>query len=259
MTDALLAASGPAERKKLIGENEDLWRSIKNVLSKVGHQKCWYCETADFRSDNAVDHFRPKGKVAGTQHGGYWWLAFDVKNYRFACTFCNSRRHGDGGTSGGKADQFPLVDESQRAAGPLISISGEIPMLLDPCEYVDTTALWFDETGQVKENPEATAIDMNISDRVSISRKLYHLDHVRLVEARKRIYLQVLEMCDRADRALLAYKDTQDAMARSIFSDSINALKRMKREDAPYSAVANCAVKGYRATSFSAKYIAEAS
>ncbi|MFD5512696.1 hypothetical protein ACFWIB_33720 [Streptomyces sp. NPDC127051] len=259
ITDTLLATQSDAARKKLIGENEDLWRSIKGVLAKVSHDKCWYCETADVRSDNAVDHFRPKGRVAGVaSHQGYWWLAFDVKNYRFACTFCNSRRHGDGGTTGGKADHFPLLDGSQRAGGPSVSISIEIPMLLDPCDYVDTTAIWFDETGQVKVNPEVLAVDDNASDRVCISRDIYHLDHVRLIEARKRIFLGVLDMCDRADNALLTYKSTQDPNARTLFRDSINSLKRMKNRDAPYSSVAICAVKGYRNSSPSAKLVAEA-
>ncbi|MDX3544871.1 HNH endonuclease signature motif containing protein [Streptomyces europaeiscabiei] len=257
VTDALRAASGSTERKKIIDENDELWRRIKNVLAEVGHNKCWYCETGNIRSDNAVDHFRPKGKVSGTQHGGYWWLAFDVKNYRFACTFCNSRRHGDGGTTGGKADHFPLMPGSRRADSPLIPISVEIPMLLDPCDYFDTTAIWFDETGQVKVNPEAEVIEENVPDRVSISRDLYHLDHVRLIEARKRVFLDVLEMCDQADDALLVYKSTRDAAARTVFRDSINSLKRMRREDAPYSAVAKCAVRGYRSSSPSAKIIAE--
>ncbi|MFF7576563.1 HNH endonuclease signature motif containing protein [Streptomyces sp. NPDC008061] len=259
VTDALLAADGLAARKKIIGENEELWRSIKGVLAKVGHQKCWYCEASEVRSDNAVDHFRPKGRVSGEVHDGYWWLAFDVKNYRFACTFCNSRRHGDGGTTGGKADHFPLAAGSLRADGPLVPISVEIPLLLDPCDYVDTTAVWFDETGQVKVNPAVEAVEENVSLRVSISRTLYHLDHVRLIEARKRVFLEVLQMCDRADEALAAYKTTQNSTARNLFHESINALKRMKKEDSPYSAVAKCAVRGYRGSSPSAKLIAEAS
>ncbi|WP_145498962.1 hypothetical protein [Streptomyces sp. CFMR 7] len=259
MTDELLEADGIAERKKIIDDNQDLWRSIKGVLAAVGYQKCWYCETADIRSDNAVDHFRPKGRISGEGTEGYWWLAFDVRNYRFACTYCNSRRHGEGGTIGGKADFFPLAAGSRRSDSHLIPISVEIPMLLDPCDQFDITALWFDETGQVKVNPGAEILEENVSDRVAVSRSLYHLDHVRLIEARKRVFLEVLQMCDQADEALVSYKSTQDVMARSIFHESINALRRMKKEDAPYSAVAKCAVRGYRSTSPSAKLIAEAS
>lgn len=259
VTDELREADGAAARKKIIDDNQELWRSIKGVLAAVGHQKCWYCESADIRSDNAVDHFRPKGRVSGASKEGYWWLAFDVRNYRFACTYCNSRRHGEGGTTGGKADFFPLATGSRRADSHLISISVEIPMLLDPCDQFDVTALWFDETGQVNVNPDAEALEENVPDRVAVSRALYHLDHVRLIEARKRIFLEVLQMCDRADEALVAYKETQNVMARSIFHDSINALRRMKKEDAPYSAVAKCAVRGYRRSSPSAKLIAEAS
>jgi hypothetical protein len=259
VTDELLQADGAAARKKIIEDNEELWRSIKGVLAAVGHQKCWYCETADIRSDNAVDHFRPKGRISGESKEGYWWLAFDVRNYRFACTYCNSRRHGEGGTTGGKADFFPLAEGSRRADSYLIPISVEIPMLLDPCDQFDITALWFDETGQVKVNPDAEALEENVSDRVDVSRSLYHLDHVRLIEARKRIFLEVLQMCDQADEALVSYKTTRDVMARSVFHESINALRRMKKEDAPYSAVAKCAVRGYRGSSPSAKLIAEAS
>ena len=129
----------------------------------------------------------------------------------------------------------------------------------DPCDQFDVTALWFHETGQVNVNPDVEALEENVSDRVAESRALYHLDHVRLIEARKRIFLEVLQMCDRADEALVSYRATQDVLVLSVFHESINALRRMKKEDAPYSAVAKCAVRGYRGSSPSAKLIAEAS
>lgn len=104
-------------------DHSAVWRDLKNGLADLLHDKCWYCESPVDRSDNAVDHFRPKNRVsdAGRPHTGYRWLAFDVNNFRYACTYCNSRRIDvDGDTAGGKADRFPLIDEAQRVyvAGP---------------------------------------------------------------------------------------------------------------------------------------------
>lgn len=49
-----------------------VWRDLKDGLANLLHDKCWYCETAVDRSDNAVDHFRPKGRVsdAANPHAG---------------------------------------------------------------------------------------------------------------------------------------------------------------------------------------------
>lgn len=98
-------------------DHSQVWRDLKDGLAALLHDKCWYCETPMDRSDNAVDHFRPKNRVAdaANPHAGYRWLAFDESNFRYACTYCNSRRiDQEGGTAGGKADRFPLVNEAQR-------------------------------------------------------------------------------------------------------------------------------------------------
>ena len=112
---------------------DHIWRELKDGLAELLHDKCWYCESPITRSDNAVDHFRPKNCVSDAinQHDGYKWLAFDRFNFRYACTYCNSRRLGVN-TAGGKADRFPLIDETSRvySEGP---IDQEYPMLLDPC------------------------------------------------------------------------------------------------------------------------------
>lgn len=41
-----------------------VWRELKDGLASLLHDKCWYCETHVDRSDNAVDHFRPKNCVS---------------------------------------------------------------------------------------------------------------------------------------------------------------------------------------------------
>ena len=109
------AASAAVDAGADPNDHADVWRELKDALAALfPNKKCWYCESPVDRADNAVDHFRPKGRVsdAVNPHTGYRWLAFDRSNFRYACTFCNSRRKDVvNGTAGGKADRFPLLDE----------------------------------------------------------------------------------------------------------------------------------------------------
>lgn len=121
---------------KKINKKSHVWSEIKSYLEKLSFDKCWYCECKQIRSDNAVDHFRPKGRVANTEpkHIGYTWLAFDYENYRYACTYCKSKRkNSDTDETEGKGDEFPLINESKRAYIESDNIKLEKPILLDPC------------------------------------------------------------------------------------------------------------------------------
>jgi hypothetical protein len=129
----------------------------------------------DVRSDNAVDHYRPKSRVAECpKHPGYWWLAFDWTNYRFSCTFCNSLRRDDQTESlGGKKDRFPLRDESRRAFGPDDTLDDEEPVLLDPTWFGDPPILWFDEDGRATENPSVASEGSFPHARATVSIEAY--------------------------------------------------------------------------------------
>ena len=67
-----------------IDKHSHIWRECKTSLKHASYDKCYYCEMKDIRSDGTVDHYRPKSK--------YKWAAYRFDNFRFACTFCNSRR-----------------------------------------------------------------------------------------------------------------------------------------------------------------------
>ncbi|MBF4376573.1 hypothetical protein EAY46_26705, partial [Vibrio anguillarum] len=56
-TDALLAGEIVADDRSAI------WKDLKESLETLSNGRCWYCETNIPRTDNAVDHYRPKGKV----------------------------------------------------------------------------------------------------------------------------------------------------------------------------------------------------
>lgn len=180
LPDGWLERSEKAKAAIESGEEPDdhstVWRELKSGLADLFNDKCWYCEVAIPRSDNAVDHFRPKGRVSDAkhEHKGYRWLAFEKSNFRYSCTFCNSRRKDvDGGTVGGKADRFPLLDENKRVYNPG-PIKDEGPVLIDPCEFGEWRLL-----GCKKENgkPCAASDEPSQRNRAEASIEIYHLHH----------------------------------------------------------------------------------
>ena len=94
--------------QKTVNAQCRVWQQLKDALAECSYDKCWYCEIKQERSDNAVDHFRPKSL--------YPWLAFEKSNFRYTCTYCNSRRKNpDTGETEGKGDAFPLLGGTPRA------------------------------------------------------------------------------------------------------------------------------------------------
>jgi len=171
-----------AARKKAITAKNTVWSKLSSLLSEQSAGKCWYCETNEIRSDNPIDHYRPKNNVKEcSDHPGYWWLAFDWKNYRYACTYCNSRRVGVD-TSGGKQDHFPVFMPpgwNQRKADENV----EKPMLLDPIESHDCLLLTFNSNGEAC----ATSDDESSEDYLKATKsiELYHLNHQPTTRERK--------------------------------------------------------------------------
>lgn len=238
---AQLTHADPVARKKLISDNSALWGELKTALAALSHGKCWYCESKQIRSDNAVDHFRPKNRVADCEeHEGYWWLAFDWRNYRFSCTYCNSRRISEN-TSGGKGDRFPLIDEVTRALKWTDDCAKEQPMLLDPAFSSDPELLWF----YINGNP-TPAISKDVDEikhkRAKISIELYHLDEERLEEKRRALYHQLSRLVARGNEALDDAAQAKDAMvrdrAKKRFADIVRDITAMLGEDAELSSEA---------------------
>jgi hypothetical protein len=192
------AAAGAVAAGADPNAHADVWRELKDALAALfPEKKCWYCESPVDRADNAVDHFRPKGRVsdAANPHRGYRWLAFDHRNYRYACTYCNSRRKDVvNDTVGGKADRFPLVEEANRlyAPGPL---NQEEPALLDPCELHDWELL-----GCQQENGKPCAASQDPAElhRVAESIGIYHLDYEPTCKQRHAAAIRLMADVDQA-------------------------------------------------------------
>lgn len=184
------AAPSQADRKEILekASSAKIWRDYYKLLPNVLKKKCWYCEAEKIRSDTPVDHFRPKGKVEDdNDHDGYWWLAFDWKNYRCACEFCNSRRNFEK-TKGGKACKFPLVDPTTRAYSVTDVLAREIPDILDPFEQDDEKLLWFDGDGRPEPKPNSTNNEIR---KVKNSIDIFHLHETKIVRKRNDIRIKV--------------------------------------------------------------------
>ncbi|AUN97331.1 hypothetical protein C0V70_04235 [Bacteriovorax stolpii] len=206
-------------RKHIISENSSLWSELKDILSQQSNHKCWYCESLELRSDNPVDHFRPKNKVAeAKKHTGYWWLAFDWKNYRFSCTYCNSRRVFTD-TDGGKQDHFPLFEPPKRAGLPGEE-SQEIVVLLDPCNCDDVRKITYNIEGS--PIPVSSNSKSRDFERAQKSINLYHLDHSLTCRARKQIRIDIDFMVKEVNEFL---KEGKTGKASNVKEKIINLIR----------------------------------
>jgi uncharacterized protein (TIGR02646 family) len=210
-----------------------IWSAAKPRLKSLSFGKCWYCETRENRSDDAVDHFRPKSL--------YPCFACDIKNFRYVCTFCNSiRKNPETGSSGGKGDYFPLL-EGERATNDQ-QRNVEAYLLIDPCKAGDPGLLDFHDDGRPKaKHPETSRVRYL---RATESIKAYHLDHPDLVEARRQIALQISDWVSGAN---LAYDELDQGHQdkHEVFSKFAESIGRAIASDAPFSVFAKKIVKGY--------------
>lgn len=220
-----------------VNSRSAVWALASPALIKASEGKCWYCEKREDRSDKPVDHFRPKGRVHGAKsHPGYWWKAFDWRNLRLSCTYCNSRRRDvETGYVGGKQDYFPVIEPPQRQQSE--GDPEDRPELLDPLVDEDTKKLTFLTNGFSAPADEDEASEAHIRARSSI--RLYHLDHTSLVRERKQIAIDIRELVKEGQRAV----EEGDKEARSRVK---KALIRKARHKAELSTAARIYLGAYK-------------
>lgn len=136
---------------------------VKEKLAELFGRKCMFCESLLAGSQPGdVEHYRPKGKVVvypktddvpAQVAPGYYWLAAKWPNLLLSCADCNRPRTQDDCDGNarviGKANFFPLADETKRASGPWFVLSEE-PLLLNPCIDDPADHLVFLEDGRVE-------------------------------------------------------------------------------------------------------------
>jgi uncharacterized protein (TIGR02646 family) len=243
-TQELLTLQSDDERKPYIDKKSHLWGEVRPFLARVSGLnendcKCWYCESKGPGFTHHVDHFRPKMRVknaGGQEEPGYWWLAFNAGNYRLSCQRCN--------TGAGKRDQFPLAEGCQRACDPLANLEDEIPLLLDPALASDPMLLTYSEDGRVYPRYSEDSFP---GTRAETSIRVYDLNHVSKVEARKSVWLDCSELAKRAKRALdqlVASPPEARLVAKERFEDVCRDIKKRVSVSAEYSAMAHYCFRG---------------
>jgi hypothetical protein len=207
---------------------QQIWRDLNAYLARLSKGKCWYSESLNPTSDKNVDHFRPKGRVEeDPTHEGYWWLAFASSNFRYASQWCNQRRVDDEhGTSGGKADHFPLLANGIRARQEADDLDLEDAELLDPTDPDDWKLLTFLPDGYpTPAKPEGTPEHQ----RASKSIQIYHLHCKQLANGRfavagaiQRIVQELERLRPRIDDLQIRrlYKNRQIELLQAIHPDS---------------------------------------
>jgi len=191
------------EKKDFITKNS-IWGSGKSNIKEAMLQyipnanKCWFSESKEKVSDYHIEHFRPKKAVTkfnknvlnisfqekqrsqwtSSQNNadGYWWLAFDYKNYRISGGRINSSF---------KKNFFPIrLASSFIAEEPNQDYQIEEIILLDPTKKGDPELLTFEANGAAIPTYFHT-IDEWKYTRAMISISVYGLNDIdELVKAR---------------------------------------------------------------------------
>jgi uncharacterized protein (TIGR02646 family) len=243
--NAELAAQSAGEdivtaRKKAITEGlkkqtrQKIWRDLAKPLSALRNDKCWYSESKNPTSDKDVDHFRPKNRVAeDTNHEGYWWLAFNWRNYRYSCQWCNQRRvDAANGTDGGKWDHFPVAPGSFRAQQEADIWENEEVDLLDPIDPDDWKLLTFLPNGQPTP---AKLQGTREYDRAATSIQIYHLHCRELVRERKTLASRIKRLVEEMD---MLYPKITDPQIKIVYKNKQMELLRAIDHNSEYSAAA---------------------
>jgi hypothetical protein len=247
-----VAKAAPQDRAVLVNKYREVWAELKPELAKIMHGKCWYTESLQVGTDTDVDHFRPKNSVKNVrkpdtneEHSGYWWRAFDAKNYRYSCIVANRlRRDLETDLVGGKADEFPLWDECERAWTPDDNCDHEQPLLIDPCNAGEVALITFAENGEATERYKETEKPKKFA-KAHKSILLYHLNHSDFVRERIKIRDNLTNYIEDAKR-YYEKLDDGDADDDYAYMRAIEGLRQACSESAPFSSFAIAMLRPYR-------------
>lgn len=233
ITAEILAATSIQECHSLIERNKRHWRKseLVNWLSGLAFDKCWYTETFFGGDYQEVEHFRPKKLTKGADgkavpnHLGYYWLAFEVSNYRL----CKSRPNRKKGTF------FPILNERLRACNESESWEDEAPLFLDPTKSGDVLLLSFDDNG--KPIPDAMA---NVSDarRAQFTIDKFFLDERVLNGRRQQKWAAVRVLYHSYLHDLKAVNVTNSVAKRATAETKLKDLIAMGARESEFSSVA---------------------
>lgn len=242
----VLAETDPDARKELFVRKRSRWVAVRDAFEGCSDGKCWYVECKSSGADNDIDHYRPKSSVAeDPTHPGYYWLAFDWTNLRLSCQRANRRRRdSETGETGGKGDNFPLLNPERRARGPQDDLSIEIPAIVDPTNAADVAMLTFGSSGEVELVPEFKGDD-SAEAKLEASRLYLHLNWPKFREARVMLYNEIERFVHRGEDLAPDDFSGMHAVAQS-FMDICKDLAKLTKPHREYSMAARTYVEMFR-------------
>ena len=230
-----LMALPPDQRNDFSDRHNDYWGKLKEYYIELSHGKCWYTEAKEIASHFHMDHFRPKKKPkelknnceieTATSTEAYWWLAFDWKNYRLAASIPNTS----------KGSYFPLKKDTH-AITQENAVDDEWNGLLDPTDTWDVSLIAFGPDGKVY--PACTDVTCWDALRVYLSVRVYDLNNVQLVNARKEIQQTCKTKIKQIKNAYYEYAKTNAQGYRAMLKNYVIELREMTKPTAELSAVA---------------------
>lgn len=224
-------AAAVSARNKIIGDNDNLWGEIKEWLMTFSHDKCWFTEAHDTASDYHVEHFRPKKRASEldkTERDGYWWLAFDFRNYRLSGGVPNAK----------KSVFFPLRPSTNPATCPENNCEDEECLLLDPTKQSDVVLLTFVDGGRA-EPSEPNPPGGWFHERARHSIERYKLnEHPPLSRAREAVWKLCTTKIQRLEELLGNQKQHPSSARRTEIESESAAVKALTKPHAPFSRVA---------------------
>lgn len=247
------------DRSWVIKKYSYLWSDVKEYYRDLSDGKCWYCETKT--DPGEIDHYRPKNAVHENKaHPGYWWLAFEWKNWRYCCKSCNSKLAGDDtGEVEGKGTHFPLMDDEgnrifdESAYKRYEELYSEDPLLLDPTRPLDYTHLTFTRDSLPK--PATNDKDAWGYRRATKSIYLYHLDRRVLKERRKDLYLKIRDLVPVITDNQNKWLKEKDLSALDSFHRCSKELGQLIAGNAEDSSAARAYLKEHRSNNLDEAWI----
>lgn len=234
LTRELMALS-PDQRSDFIDQHADYWGKLKAYYMNLSHGKCWYTEAKDIASAYHMDHFRPKKETIALTRDctiptinndeAYWWLAFDWTNYRFAASIPNSSKNA----------YFPLKPGTC-AAKSKDELDDEWKGLLDPTDEYDVSFIAYGTDGNVYP----ACADVNSWDalRVMLSVRVYNLNSISLVDARKEVQQTCKAKIEFIKKAQRDYAETGSKIYRDMLKNYVSELREMTKPTSELSSVA---------------------
>lgn len=274
LKNELLSIPLLTDKFAFIDANRLFWGRIKADLPYS--EKCWYSESKESVSVYEIEHFRPTRaicrsinvyrKIKPNQEQnradwtkankykccGYWWLAFEYRNFRN----CGKRINNI------KGIRFPLNAGSYIASNHTDDYQLEDVALLDPTNPADPLFLTFDPDGKARP----TIVDQNRIEfvRAFISIEIYGLNSIdSLVKHRESKWSECYKAIKRAGDKYLEIEMAANAGDEIAFSRYFNEFMDFIDNDikpainprSEFSSVAKACVMSYSALEWVGEYI----